>query len=110
MENSITPIFIVGIIFATVYGIIKILARRQERITMIEKGTGMPAFKDDNFTFSSLKFGILFIGLGIGVLTASILSVTTTLDREVAYFSMIFLFGGVSLLIYHFTEGKKVEK
>jgi hypothetical protein len=104
--EQISEVMIVAIIFTIGYGIIKLLVHRKERLTMIEKGSNMPEIKGEEFTFSSLKFGIFFFGIGLGILMANILTVTTKLDREVAYFSMIFLFGGLSLIIHHLIEGK----
>ena len=109
MEH-LSEILIVAVIFATIYGVIKLLVRRKERIAMIEKGTSLPEIKGEEFSFSSLKFGIFFIGIGLGVLAANILTVTTTLDKEVAYFSMVFLFGGMALIIDHLIEGKGKQK
>lgn len=99
-------VLLVTVIFTTVYAIIKLLVRRKERLIMIEKGTNMPEIKDESFSFSALKFGIFFIGIGLGVLAANILCVTTRIENEVAYFSMIFLFGGIALIIAHFLEKK----
>jgi hypothetical protein len=104
------PIFsvmIVAVIFAAIYGVIKLLVHRKERLVMIEKGTNMPEIKESGMGFSPLKFGIFFMGIGLGILAANILSVKTLLDKEVAYFSMIFLFGGIALIIAHFVEKKE---
>ena len=100
----------VAVVFGTIYGVIKLLVRRKERLIMVEKGTNMPEMKGEEFLFSALKFGIFFIGIGIGVLVANILCVTTKLDSEVAYFSMIFLFGGIALVIAYFMERKDKQK
>jgi hypothetical protein len=108
--SPIANVLIVAIIFAVIYGIIKLIIRRKERILMIEKGSQLPEVKSDEFSFSILKFGIFFIGIGLGVLAANILTVKTVLDSEVAYFSMIFLFGGISLIIAHLLEPKKDKK
>jgi|ERR1035437_434603 lipoprotein signal peptidase len=104
--KNIFDVMIVVVVFSACYGIIKLFVHRKERLVMIEKGANMPDFKNEGFSFSSLKFGIFFFGIGLGVLMANILTVTTKLDREVAYFSMIFLFGGLSLIIHHLIEGK----
>ncbi|MBN1416407.1 MAG: hypothetical protein JW973_14990 [Bacteroidales bacterium] len=103
-------VLIVTVIFAFLYGIVKLLIRRKERLIMIEKGSNVPEIKGEEFTFSMLKFGIFFIGVGLGILAANILTVKTLLEGEVAYFSMIFLFGGIALIAAHLFERKKNEK
>jgi hypothetical protein len=105
--ESIQSVLVVAIVFSAIYGVIKLIIRRKERLLMIEKGTNLPELKSEGFTFSSLKFGIFFTGIGIGILVANILCVTTRLQPEVAYFSMVFLFGGLSLVIHHLIEGRK---
>ena len=95
------------IFFTAIYGVIQLFERRRERLLLIEKGTNPPETKNDFLVFSSLKFGLFFIGIGVGVLIANILTVTTTLDEEVAFFSMIFLFGGLALVINHMMEKNK---
>ncbi len=99
--NSISDIFTAAIVFTAIYGVIQLFVRRKERLLLIEKGTNPPETKTDFFAFSSLKFGLFFIGIGAGVLIANILTVTTNLDEEVAFFSMVFLFGGLALVINH---------
>jgi predicted MFS family arabinose efflux permease len=108
--GPITDVLMAAIIFSSIYAVLKLFVRRKERLIMIEKGTNMPEIKDERFTFSSLKFGVFFIGIGLGVLVANILCVTTRIESEVAYFSMIFLFGGIALVIAHFMEKKGMEK
>ena len=54
---------------------------------------------------------MLAIGIGTGILIASILESYTVLDEEVAYPSMIFLFGGLFLVANAMIEKKdKIEK
>ncbi len=83
--------------------------RRRERLTLIEKGMDASIFstKENNNSFVSLRFGMLFIGVGFGVLMGNILSVTTSLDEEVAYFSMVFLGGGIALVANYLIEKKE---
>ena len=108
--EEISNVLIAAIVFACIYGVVKLFIRRKERLTIIEKGDNMPEMKSEEFSFSTLKFGTFFTGIGLGVLVANILTVSTNLDREVAYFSMVFLFGGISLIIAHLLERKKDEK
>lgn len=107
--DAIRDIIMMAIVFSAIYGVINLFVRRKERLMLIEKGTNMPEIKPAENFFSSLKFGILFIGIGLGVLAANILTVTTTLESEVAYFSMIFLFGGLGLVIHHLIEKSKKQ-
>jgi len=108
--GPIGSVLILGVIFSAIYGVIKLLVRRKERLIMIEKGANMPEIKGEESMFSALKFGIFFIGIGLGVLAANILCITTKLECQVAYFSMIFLFGGIALIIAHFIEKKDNQK
>lgn len=104
--EPLVPIFIVGIIFWSLYATINLIVKRKERLMLIEKGANAPEMKSEEFTFSSLKFGLLFIGIGAGALIGNIIAVTTNLDNEVAYFSMIFLCGGLALIISHLMSRK----
>jgi hypothetical protein len=112
MEN-VKEVLMMAIAFIGIYGALQLFVRRKERIMLIEKGVNPPDSKIDfpaitkGPSFSGLKFGMFFIGIGIGILMGSILAATTVIDPEVAYFSMIFLFGGLALVIHHFVEKKQ---
>jgi len=111
MEN-VKEVLMMAIAFIGIYGALQLFVRRKERIMLIEKGVNphdvkldFPAFSSAP-SFSGLKFGMFFMGIGIGILLGSILAATTILDPEVAYFSMIFLFGGLALVIHHLIDKK----
>ncbi|NJK94190.1 MAG: hypothetical protein HC905_03975 [Bacteroidales bacterium] len=105
--NHLADIMMAAVVFTAIYGVVQLFVKRKERIMLIEKGaTPPPEMKSDFLTFSSLKFGTFFIGIGLGILIANILTVSTALDQEVAYFSMVFLFGGLALVIHHLMEKK----
>lgn len=108
---DVTAIMIVGIIFATIYGLFFLFVRRRERLSLIEKGMDVSAFtpKNINTSYISLRFGMLFIGVGLGVLLGNILTATTNLNEEVAYFSMVFLGGGIALVANYLIEKKEKE-
>jgi len=49
------------------------------------------------------------VGIGLGILFGNIIAVNTSLAEETAYFSMIFLFAGASLIISHLLEKKNIK-
>src|SRR4030095_13207478 len=87
--------------FICAFGILYVYftTRHKERLTLIEKGADPALFQSKkNWGNTSMRIGMFLVGISLGILTGNILSETTTLKEEVAYFSMIFLFGGVSLI------------
>lgn len=108
---ELEPIFIVSIIFGFAYATIDLFVRRKERMALIEKGIDAPSFNSkSNRSVFALKLGLLFIGVAVGLLLGSVLAELTTLNDESAYFSMIFLFGGIGLVISHFVEKKELKE
>ena len=103
-------------LFASIFGIvwIAVSAKNKERLALIEKGLDSSIFKQEGQTYwryGALKIGLLAIGIGIGLVVANILDVNGIMDDEVAYFAMIFIFGGLGLLSYYKLMGKiKPEK
>jgi ABC-type Fe3+-siderophore transport system permease subunit len=105
------PIFITAIVFGFAYAVIHLLIRRKERMALIEKGADAPLFDiQSRPNITALKFGLLFIGVAIGLLLGSLLVETTTLNDEASYFSMVFLFGGIGLVVSHFLEKKEIRE
>ncbi len=91
--------------FAMVYGIVYLFVRKKERLALVAKGADATIFESSKQP-SSLKWGLLFVGIGTGILVGKALAVYTTLEEEPAFFSMICLFGGIGLIIYHMIAGK----
>jgi hypothetical protein len=96
-------------LFAMVFGIVYLAIRRKERMALIEKGLSADVLEAHRRSPSSLKWGLVFLGVGIGILVGRILAEYTTLGEEESFFSMVFLFGGLSLLVFYFIE-KSMEK
>jgi len=104
----LVPIFSFAMVFGIVY--VYITARNKERMSMIEKGADASMFVTKrNYFAMTLKIGMLLVGIALGILIGSIIDELTTLPSPVGYFSMIFLFGGISLIINAMIEKKKIE-
>jgi hypothetical protein len=85
--------------------------QNSERMAMIEKGMS-PEFlniRGEHNPSLSLRASLLFIGVGLGLLMGYFLDVRFKME-EVAYFSMIFIFGGVGLGIAYLIEEKKLKE
>ena len=97
-ESILIPL----IVFTSIFGIffVWISTRNKERMALIEKGADASLFatKKKNYMNLTLKFGMLAVGIGTGILMGSIISSYTMLDEGVAFPSMIFLFGGLFLV------------
>ncbi len=101
--------------FATVFGIIYLHynTRNKERMALIEKGADASLFntgREGKLSFSwnklTLKIGMLAIGIALGILTGALMTNAGILEEEVNYSSMIFLFGGISLVLFYFFDRK----
>lgn len=106
---ELTPILVLLIIFGSIVTIIYLGIRRKERMAMMERGVDPSIFHTPpKKNTMALKYGILLVGVALGILLGKLLATTEAFmyEEEVAYFSMIFLFGGLSLLIYHFLSKK----
>jgi len=100
--HEITRDFLVSLsAFATLFGIVYIIAitRYRERMTMLEKGVDPSTFAGPKTTSQTLKFGLLSVGIAMGILVGDLLYENDILDRVPAFFSMLFLFGGLSLIV-----------
>ncbi len=99
--------FLVGIaFFLVVYGIFHLYVRRKERLALIDKGLTASIFNSEANVAPSLKYGIFCIGIAIGFLLGELLCEYTHINEGVAYLSMIFLFGGIGLVVYYFIARK----
>lgn len=120
MNNLDTPEFgmMTGILiclgfFAMVFGIVYLYKR--ERMAMIERGMDPRRYKPRAAPYPTLKWALLLVGAGVGLLLANILSRTILKtadydDENVAiYFALIAIFGGLGLFASYRTEKKEVS-
>ena len=98
------PIFITLGAFAMIVIIRRL--EHLEKIKMIEKGLDISKYQRQHKPGGTIKFALMAIGVGIGLLMGSLLKAYTQIEEEVCFFSMIFLFAGIGL----FVANKIIEK
>ena len=81
-----------------------------ERMAIIEKGLAPDIFKKESSSSAgTLRAALLLMGAGTGLLFGYFLDRAWDME-EVAYFSMLFIFGGLGLGIAYVLEERKQAK
>lgn len=104
---DLTPVLVMAVIFGSIVMLVYLNIRKKERMLLIEKGADASIFATRSESYPSLKWGILMTGLAIGLLVGNLLESYAGMLPEIAYFSMLFLFGGMGLIIYYVIESRK---
>lgn len=116
MEEILIPITFFICTFAMVFGI-RYLSNK-EKMAMIERGIDPGIHKATPKPFLSLKFGLLLVGLGLGLLVALFTvrgvfgSQMTNAEEGQAvaiYFGCIGIFGGLGLILSYVIEKKWLD-
>ena len=107
---ELTPVLVLLVIFGFIYGVVHLGVRKKERMAMLERGADPSVFHDNRPGMAGIRYGLLLIGVAVGILLGNIIEATTCLEAEVAYFSMIFFFGGLALVISYFLEKQQINK
>lgn len=92
--------------FAMVVAIVYLNIRKRERMMLLERGLDIDKFHKSEENMLQLKWGMLLIGVAIGLLLGDIFASKGLLEEWVSYFSMTFIFGGIALVASYFI-GKK---
>jgi hypothetical protein len=108
MEEITRDLLVSLAAFGGIFGIayVYMMTRYRERMSMLEKGVTPATFTARRTGSQTLKFGMLCVGIALGVLAGNVCYKNEWLDKPVAYLSMTFLLGGVSLIINHYLEQK----
>ncbi|MCF8331192.1 MAG: hypothetical protein K9H84_01960 [Bacteroidales bacterium] len=105
-----TPILIMAVISGAIVGIVYLQIRKKERLALLQYDKDASVFETRHRCGkSSIKYGLLLTGVGLGILLANIFVSTGVLSEDVAYFSMIFIFGGIALLIDFYLQRKEYK-
>lgn len=109
MSEEIGAAVILIVIFGFIYAIIALSIRKKERMALLAKGVDPSFFyKSKPERATNVKYGMFLIGIALGIFIGNVLDAYTTLETEVSYFSMIFLFGGIALVASYFVT-KNIE-
>jgi hypothetical protein len=116
--NCMEP-FLVGILvplgaFAMIFGIfyIVITSRNRERMALIERGADPTLFeaRKKASTCGSMKIGLFLFGIGLGIVVAYLFSSGGGMEEGAAYPAMIFVFGGLALIVSHLWQRKQEKE
>lgn len=91
--------------------------RHKERMAMIDKGVNPADFKSaapfrlwQGSVLSNLKWGLLFIFVGIGLLVGLQLENYFRFDEGSVIFGCILITGGLALIIFYIIAAKKLKE
>ncbi len=105
-------IIIVPVLFLSIVAIIKIISDNRLRRIMIEKGKldeslkYFPQVGTATSPFSSVKWGLVLIGLGLALLLGQLFPYRISDTMTVGF---MFLFAGIGFLIYYFLVKNKIS-
>ncbi|MCX2479777.1 hypothetical protein OQY15_11825 [Pedobacter sp. MC2016-15] len=88
--------------FAAIFGVIYVylMTRHRERMSMLEKGVPSSPFNSIRHSnFLTLKYGMLLVGIAIGILMGHVAAYEWGIAKSTAFLAMVFLFGGLSLVV-----------
>lgn len=109
MQDITRDLFVSIAAFAGIFGIVYVflMTRHKEHMSMLEKGVDPSFFSSKSKSKSqTLKFGMLCVGISVGILLGNLMYRNYWLDESVAYLSMIFLSGGLSLILNFLIDRK----
>ena len=124
MDFIMVPAIIL-IVCVGIYGLFELFVRKQERLKIIEKISDKfdgSAFEGKfnlpdygyKVSFSALKIGCMFIGIGLGLLTGffivHLMEINEYREQGIVYGSSVLLFGGIGLIVAFLIELRLSKK
>lgn len=106
------PIVGMALAFGIVY--VNRSATNKEKMSMLEKGFTpqeiVEALNTKPKEGNTLSNGLLFAGVGIGLIAGYFLAANTDIKPLIAYFAGAFLFGGIGLIIANLLTKNKAQE
>lgn len=85
-------------------------ARNKEKMALIEKGVDLSEiYQKKDYRNATLKSGMFLVGIAVGLFCGYFLTEVSSINAVVSYFSMILLFGGASLILFHWYNNKQLD-
>lgn len=105
--EELVPLVMFPTLFAMIFGIVYL--RSRENLAMIEKGLNPKEFKNRPAPYKNLKWGLLLIGSGVGLMLAYFITQYMLHDEEnpALWFAFIGIGGGLGLLGSYKIEKKE---
>lgn len=105
-RDMIVGVAAIAAIFTLIY--VLLMTRYKERMALMEKGLSPKEFNNKNAALSAtLRFGLLMIGISIGIMLGNFVSRYFDVPRNAAFIAMMFLFGGIGLVVSYLIEKTK---
>jgi len=93
---------------AMIFGIVYLF--KKENLAMIEKGMNPKTYRPAPYT--ALKYGLLLVGSGVGLLLAYLIDMASAAidgdENASIYFALIAIFGGLGLVLSYRIEKREV--
>lgn len=109
MEDIFVPVTMFLSIVVVLY--IYFTTRNKERLALIEKGADPSLFKSQQGSgYSTFKWGMFMVGIAVGLLVATLITAAAEVEEVPIYFSMVLIFGGLSLLASYLLKSRLEKK
>jgi hypothetical protein len=115
MDTPASEVLVPLIVFAAIFGVVYIVvtARHRQRMAMIEKGITPADMMEKKDPYRSLKYGLVSVGVGVGLLFGYLLQTMVMEDRidnPLPYFITVTICGGGALIAHHLIVLKKGDE
>jgi hypothetical protein len=107
LVGILVPLGFFAAVVLSIYFYLK--ATNHLRLTLIEKGLYNAPKPKSPKTPKSLKIGVFLIGIALGIFMGYLIGQITPINSVVSFFSMILLFGGISLIVNQFIGAKLIK-